>query len=240
MHKLSRSLMTSVLVFLFLSPAIRASTANSESTSLQLGSQIVVQLGRFSSIEVRNGGKVFVRHGATQRVTLLKGSQHYTQVTITRGDHLVIDKCKNKCPRGYELEIEIVAPDIAGISIADGGTIEVRGSFPRREGISVDVSQGGTIDIRSMRVDSVTASIDQGGTIFAKPQSTMIASVRQGGQITYWGEAQVRSSVRDGGVVSRGTANEAHKPLADFGPSLQPVPPVPSVPPIQPVRDQFR
>ena len=84
--------MTSVLVFLFLSPAIKASTANSESTSLQLGSQTVVQLGRFSSIEVRNGGKVFVRHGATQRVTLLKGIKHYTQVTNTPGDHVEIHK----------------------------------------------------------------------------------------------------------------------------------------------------
>ncbi|HEU4478501.1 MAG TPA: DUF2807 domain-containing protein [Pyrinomonadaceae bacterium] len=239
MYKPSRSLMTSVLVLLFLSPAIRVSTAHSESMLLPSGSQTVKPLERFSSVELRNGGKAILRHGPIQRVTLLKGSLDYTQVTIANRDRLVIDKCRNKCPRGYELEVEIVAPDVAGISIADGGTVEVRGSFPRREEIRVAVSQGGAIDLRAMTVDSITASIDQGGTIFAKPQSTMIASIRHGGQITYWGDAQVRSSVRDGGVVSRGTADEADKPLSDFDTSLQAVPPVPPVPPIQPNEDWF-
>ena len=237
MYKQSRFLMTSVLVLLFLSPAIRVSTAHSESTSLPIGSQNVVSLARFSSVELRNGGKAILRHGPIQRVTLLKGSLDYTQVTIANGDRLVIDKCRGKCPRRYELEVEIVAPDIAGISIADGGTVEVRDSFPRREEIRVAVSQGGAIDIRSLMVDFVTASVDQGGTIFAKPQSTLIASVRQGGQITYWGDAQIRSYVRHGGVVSRGTADEADKPLSDFDPSLQAVPPIPPVPPIQPNED---
>lgn len=211
-------------VLLLISPAIRVSTAHSESMSRPVGSQTVVPVGRFGSVELRNGGKVFLRHGATQRVTLLKGSPVHTQITIAGGDQLVIDKCRNKCPRGYELEVEIVAPDIAGISIADGGTIEVQGSFPRREEIRVAVSQGGTIDIRSMTVGSVTASVDQGGRIFTKPQSALIAKVLQGGNITYWGDAQVTSSVRHGGVVTKGTADEADKPLLDLGDAFQSVP----------------
>ena len=231
--KNSDFLVSSVLVLLLISPIIRVSTAHSESMSLLVGSQTVVPVGRFSSVELRNGGKAFVRHGATQRVTLLKGSPDYTQVTIAGGDRLVIDKCRNKCPRGYEFEIEIVAPDIDGISIADGGTIQARGSFPRREEIRVAVTSGGTIDIRSMTVDSVTASVDQGGIDFYK---TSIRPDRQRaprGNITYWGDAQVTSSVRDGGVVTKGTADEADKPLSDFGYSFQSVPPVPPLPPIQ-------
>ena len=235
----SRFLVTSVLSLLLISPAIRESTAHSESMPRLVGSQTVVQLGRFSSVELRNGGKVFVRHGATQRVTLLKGSPAYTQVTIAGGDRLVINKCRSKCPRGYELEVEIVTPDIAGISIADGGTIEVRGSFPHREEIKVAVSQGGTIDIRSLTVGSVTASVDQGGEILTKPQSAMVARVRQGGIIIYWGDVQVRSSVQQGGVVTKGTPDEANRPLSDFGPYLQSVPPTPPLP-VQPVRNLFR
>lgn len=228
------------LILLLISPAVRISTAHSESMSRPVGSQTVVPLGRFSSVELRNGGKVFLRHGPTQRLTLLKGSQDYTQVTIAGGERLVIDTCRNRCPRGYELEVEIVAPDIAGISIADGGTIEGRGSFPRREEIRVAVSNGGTIDIRSMTIDSVIASIDQGGRIFTKPQSAMIASVRQGGNITYWGDAQVISSVRHGGVVAKGSAYEASKPLSEFGDSLQSVPPVPPLPLVPTERILFR
>ena len=233
MYSKTRFLLTSVLFLLIISPATRVLTVHSESMSRPVVSQRVVSLGRFSSVELRNGGKVFVRHGATQRVTLLKGNPTFTDVTVAGGERLVIDKCRSKCPRGYELEIEIVMPDITAISIADGGTIAVRGNFPGREGMSVAVSQGGTIDIRSLTVDSVTASIDQGGIIFTKPRSAMIASVRNGGNITYWGDAQVTSSVQQGGVVAKGTADDAEKPLSDLAPSHQygsPVPPLPPVP----------
>jgi len=199
--------------------------------------QTVVPLAPFRSVELRNGGKAILRHGPVQRVTLLKGTLDYSQVTIVSGDRLVIDKCSNKCPRGYELEIEIITPDIYGISVAHGGTIASRGNFPRLAEIRIDVSNGGTIDIRSITVDSVNASVDQGGRIFTKPQVSMSASVRQGGIITYWGDAQVTSSVEHGGVVTKGTAEEADQPISDIGPSLPSVPQSPITPtrPIQPI-----
>ena len=233
---LQKPVFSSLLILSFLllhiSSAIRVSSAHSDSTSRAIGLQ-AGSLGRFSSVELRNGGKVFLRHGKTQRVTLLKGSSVYTQIAIAGEDRLVIDKCKNDCPRGYELEIEIVTPDISIVSIADGGTIEVLDSFPPRKEIRVAVSQGGTIDIRTLTVDSVTASVDQGGKILTKPQSAMIASVRQGGNITYWGDARVRSSVRDGGVVTKGTAEDADKPLSALSDSFQVVPVIPPLPPTQ-------
>ena len=236
MYIINRLLVTSVLVLLFLSPAISVSTACSESLWPPVG-QTPVQLARFSSVELRGGGKIILRHGPVQRVTLLKGSLTYTEVTIADGDRLVIDKCKSKCPRGYELEVEIVAPAIAGISIADGGTIEGRGSFPQRAEISVAVRDGGAIDIRSMPVDSVTAAVDQGGAIFTKAHSALNASIHQGGVITYWGDPRVVSSVQHGGFVIKGTADAENKPLSDFGDSFAHT--TPPVAPIQPVRNRF-
>ena len=235
MNPVCRLLVSSSLLLFILSPAI-GSIARSPSMSPPAGSQKVVPLGQFSSIELRGGGKAILRHGPVPRVTLLKGSLTYSPVTIASGNQLIVDKCRNRCPQGYELQIEIVAPDIAGISVTDGGTIEVRGTFPRRAELRVAVSDGGAIDIRSMMVDSVVASVNQGGMIFTKPQSAMIASVRQGGNIIYWGDAQVISSVRNGGVVTKGTADEEDKPLSDFGDQSQPTPPVPPIP-VQPVRN---
>src|SRR5688572_21550652 len=68
--------------------------------------QTVVPLAPFSTIELHDGSKIILRHGPTQRVTLLKGSLAYTRFTITDGGRLVIYKCQSRCPRGYELEIE--------------------------------------------------------------------------------------------------------------------------------------
>jgi hypothetical protein len=195
-----------------------------------------VSLAPFRSVEMRNGGTAVLRHGPTQRVTFLKGSPDHTQVSIASGDGLVIEKCKRKCDRGYELEIEIVTPELARITVAEGGTIQSRGTFPRQAEIGVAVDNGGTIDIRSMSVDGITASVVSGGRILAKPLTALAASVVDGGNITYWGDARVTPSIQHGGVVTRGTPADADKPLSEMGGLTSPAPPVPAVPPIKGLR----
>ena len=204
--------------------------------SVPVVAQTVVPLTPFRSIELRDGVKAILRHGPSQRVAFIKGSSDYTRVTIASADHLVIEKCVRKCPRGYDLEVEIVTPDIARLSVTDGGTIQSRGRFPRQAEMAVTVSNGGMIDIRSMAVGSVTASVVSGGGIFATPLTTLVASVVDGGSVTYWGDARVTSSIEHGGIVVRGSAADADKPLSDLSRPSTPVPPVPPVPPIESLR----
>lgn len=104
MYVSNRFLVASVL--LFMSPAVRVSTTASESMLAPIVEQKVVPLMPFGSVELRNGGKVILHHGPTQSATLIKGSLDYTGVTIADGGHLVIDRCKSECPRGYDLEID--------------------------------------------------------------------------------------------------------------------------------------
>src|SRR5262249_14485100 len=158
-------------------------------------SQAEVPVAAFDSIELHDGARVILRYGPIQRVTLIKGSLDYTSVTVADVGRLIINKCKSRCPRGYELEIELVTWDIARISVNDGGAIDSQGDLPRRAELQAGVSQGGTIDIRAMLVASVTASVEQGGSIFTTPQIALFASIEQGGNITYWGEPSVESSV---------------------------------------------
>lgn len=232
MSVIGQFLAASVIVYIFMSPVNKVSTGQSEPIPSPVVPQEVVSLAPFRSVELRSGGKVVLRHGLSQRVTLLQGSLDYTQVTVADAGQLVIDKCKTKCPRGYKLEIEIVTPHIAGISVADGGSIQSRGSFPRQSEIGVSASQGGTIDIRSIEADSVTASVAQGGRIFINPQNALLASVVDGGNITYWGDARVVSSIERGGDVTKGTAAEANQPLAEFGSLLTAIPATPAIPTI--------
>lgn len=196
--------------------------------------QTVVPVAPFRSVEMHDGGHVILRHGATQRVTLLKGSADCPHFTLADGDRLVIDKYKGQCLRGYKLEIEIITPYVAEIVATDGAVIESRGSFPRQAEIKTVVRNGGTIDIRAIATDRVTASVEEGGRILTMPQITLSSSVASGGQITYWGDAHVVSSVRNGGAITRGTAAEADKPLSELGPQ------VPPLRPIQPIRKLSR
>lgn len=200
--------------------------------------QTAVSVAPFRSVELHDGVHAILRYGPSPQVTLLKGSLDHTTFTITDQGRWVIDKCKGRCPRGYSVEIEIITPDIATIVVADGGSVESRGTFPRQAEIDVAVRQGGTIDIRSMDVDIVIASVEQGGRIFTKPQIAVSASVDNGGQITYWGDARVEQSVRHGGEIIKGREAEADKPLSELDPQVSIAPPVPPVPPALPRRQR--
>lgn len=192
-----------------------------------------IALPPFRSVELRHGGKAIVRHGPTQRVTFLKGSPDHTRVTVSSEGELLIDKCKSKCARGYELEIEIIAPELTRVSVAEGGRLQSRGSFPRQAEIGATVTNGGTVDIRSMSVGSVTASVVSGGRIFVTPLTAIVASVVQGGIILYWGDARVRQSIEQGGVIEKGTAADADELLSETTDTVAPVPPIPPTPPLE-------
>ena len=188
----------------------------------------------FSSVELRNGGKVSLVHGESQAVTLLAGDPKQASITIRDDGRLVIDRCQTDCPRNHDFAVEVVTPALGAIAVAEGGTIQIRGEFPPQPVIGVAVSQGGAIDIRSLPVANATASVYSGGRIFIRPGTALSAEVEQGGNITYWGDAVVTSSVRHGGVVVRGAAADADKELAELmGPQfVEPTAPIPPVPPV--------
>jgi hypothetical protein len=236
MFALNQLLALSVIVFSLVSPATKESDARSTTISSEVVAQKDVQVAPFTSVELRNGGKAIVRYGASQRVTLIKGSLNCTDVTVVNGDRLIIDTGKKDCPRGYELEVEIVTPNIKGLAVSNGGLLQGLGEFPGHTAISVAVNQGGVLDIRSIPVYSVTAAVRSGGRILVKPQTSLVASVADGGVITYWGNAMVTSSIKHGGIINRGTAAEADEPVSDLNPCLSATPSVPSTPPIAPVR----
>ena len=215
---------------------LAAVSAVASSVTLEPGRPLAVS---FSAVELRNGGRVNLIHGPSQRVTLLKGDPEEIAITIGADGRLVIDRCPKPCTGGHDLEVEVETPGVAAIAVAEGGTIQSRDEFALQPEIRVGVSQGGTIDIRSMPVANVTASVYSGGRIFTQAEAALSAKVEQGGNVTYWGDPVVKSSVRFGGVVVKGTATDVDRPLADLGiegpPPVPPIPPVPAVPAIQPI-----
>ena len=195
----------------------------------------VIPVASFDSIALSDGGRVVVRYGPVQRVTMIQGDPQFTRVRVD-DQRLVIDNAEGRCPRGYKLEIEVVTPQLSALSVSNGGTVQTAGAFPGVASLALAVEQGGTIDARSIVADRVNAAVDQGGRILTTARNALRATVDSGGVITYWGDVRdVRETVDHGGVVSRGAARDATKALSDFGPDhvLQ-IPPVPPVPPRNP------
>lgn len=185
----------------------------------------------YRAIMLEGGGHTVLRHGDVARVDFIKGDARHTDIRVADGK-LMVENCRLECPEGYEMMLAVTVPAIASLSVRDGGAIEALGIFPEQQALSAAVSEGGAIDIRAMPARDVTASVNDGGGIYAAPRASLTASVSHGGHIAYWGDMTVRRSVRDGGAIGPGRASDLHEPLAKLRPKLPPIPPLPDVPPI--------
>jgi hypothetical protein len=161
----------------------------------------VVPVGSFNRIALNGGGEVILKHGATQRVTLIKGSTAHTTFTVRNDGELDIDACNFSCPRQYDLTIEIVTPSIRGAAINGGGEIHTDGAFPAEPHFAAAINGGGEIDVRAIRAGNGAASIQGGGKIMLTAASTLAASVSGGGEIVYRGNPAVTQSIQGGGEV---------------------------------------
>jgi len=191
-----------------------------------------IPVGSFRSLTVHNGLQVVLRHGSEPGVKLLHGNLECVRVAIEGTDRLVIERLVDKCPNVHDMVLEVVTPEIGAVSVSDGGTVRSQGEFPRQQALQSAVANGGSLDVRALNADYVTAAVQSGGRIFARSDGSLLATIAQGGVITYWGNARVQSSIAHGGTVTRGRAADANKPLEAFdlaGPApVAPIPPVPA------------
>jgi hypothetical protein len=161
-----------------------------------------LQLPAFSAIEAHGGGHVVFHHGATQRVTVIKGDLKISQVTVKDGK-LMVDPCPTSCwLRSQELEVEVVAPRIEALAAHGGGSIEAKGPFPSQAKLAVAAHGGGSIDARAIAAETVAASVHGGGSIRVNAIATLAAEAHGGGSITYTGNPHVASSTHGGGSIS--------------------------------------
>jgi hypothetical protein len=176
-----------------------------------------VAVPAFRSVAARNGAHVVLRHGEQRRVTIIRGNTTTSVIRVEEKDRLVIDRCPDGCSRDYRLEVEIVAPEITGLSVSDGGRFRCVGTFPSQADVAAAVSNGGVLDLRAMNANDVSAAIHQGGRILTTPRQALSAAIAQGGVITYWGNPDVSQSIEHGGAVSRGKPADRDRPLDASG-----------------------
>jgi hypothetical protein len=161
-----------------------------------------VQVGHFDQIELHGGGHVTIRHGAQQSVTLIKGSTDITKFEIHDGGKLIIYTCKGTCTiEHYDLEIEIVTPDLASAAINGGGDIVAQGTFPARDNFAAAIHGGGDVDMLAISAATVEAAVHGGGDIHVTATKQLTAAVNGGGDISYRGNPHVTEAVNGGGAI---------------------------------------
>lgn len=160
-----------------------------------------IQVPAFHAIEVHGGGIVMLRHGAQQKVVLIRGDKNVARIEV-RGGTLDLSPCRDRCWGRHELKVEVTAPFIDGLHIHGGGDLTAVGNFPKQPSLNVSVHGGGDGDIRAMMADTVTATVHGGGDLKTKPLGHLRATVHGGGDIDYWGHPQVEAQTHGGGEVT--------------------------------------
>ena len=162
----------------------------------------VVAVPAFDSVQLRGGGSVVVRPGP-QRVIIISGSTQFTELRVDHRGQLRIDACDGRCPRNYDLRIEIHSPTVPDLAINGGGSIVAAPGFAPQGQLSAAVSGGGQIDARALAASKVSAAVNGGGEVLTGNSSSLSAAVNGGGLIQYSGNPHVSSAVRGGGAVVR-------------------------------------
>ncbi|MGE5563522.1 MAG: GIN domain-containing protein [Bacillota bacterium] len=158
----------------------------------------------FRSVRLIGGGDVEIVPGPVQRVTLINGSTELTHFQVRRYDQLEIStSCYARCPQHYNLRIRIESPTVPDVSVHAGGTIVASRGFAPQQEVAAAISAGGTIDLRAVAGDTVSAAVNAGGDIFVHPRVALNAAVTAGGDIHYIGDPQVSSAITAGGDVRR-------------------------------------
>lgn len=163
----------------------------------------VVPVPAFKSVQLRGGGSVVVRPGP-QSVTIVAGSTQFTSLRVDHRGQLRIDACNERCPRNYDLRIEIRSPQVPDLAINGGGSIAAAPGFAPQGQLSAAISGGGQIDVRAVAASNVSAAVNGGGEVLTGSSSSLSAAVNGGGEVRYAGTPHVSSVVNGGGRVVRG------------------------------------
>jgi len=162
-----------------------------------------VPLSPFRAVELHGGGSIILVPSSVQRIALEEGSSQITRFRVDQEGKLVIDACSRQCPPAYRLRMRIETPQLLGIGVNGGGMITAGNGFAPQKSLGVAVKGGGKIDVRSIDVGNVGASVSGGGAILVTARRSLAAAVNGGGEIRYSGNPAVTMAINGGGNVRR-------------------------------------
>lgn len=186
---------TALAALLLAAPAALAAPALAEQT---------ISVAPFRAIEVHGGGHVVLSHGDVQRVTLIRGDAKIADIHVDGDGTLMLAPCSGMCWGNHPLEVEVVTPAIAGLSVHGGGEIDAHSGFGAQPKLALEAHGGGEIDARAIAATDVSAEVHGGGEVELTAEKTLNADVHGGGAVRYWGHPSVNSEIHGGGSVKGG------------------------------------
>ena len=162
----------------------------------------------FHSVTIQGMGHVTFVHGAEQRVVLKQGDTNNTQVYVKDGD-LVFKSCPRKgwfgwnssCPVGYNLDVVITTPGLAGVEIDGSGKIEAAGGFPQQPKLDIEINGSGNVDLMNLPAASTDVAIHGSGKVLTTARDKLDVEIAGSGTVIYGGSPQISQTIMGSGAV---------------------------------------
>jgi opacity protein-like surface antigen len=180
-------------------------------TALLIGSaqaDTTVPVGQFRSVTIEGQGHITFVHGAQQRVVLKEGDTTNTKIYVKDGE-LIFKSCPgtgflgwgNSCPSGYDLQVEITTPGIAGVEIDGSGKFDTAGSFPQQPKLAIEINGSGNVDLSGLPAASSDVAIHGSGKVYTTAHDKLDVEIAGSGTVIYGGAPHISQTIMGSGVV---------------------------------------
>jgi|SRR6185312_1968909 hypothetical protein len=167
-----------------------------------------VSVGQFHSVTIEGMGHVTFVRGAQQRVVLKQGDTNNTQIYVKDGE-LVFKSCpgkgwfgwSNSCPMGYDLQVEVTTPGLAGVEIDGSGKFDTNGAFPQQPKLAIEINGSGNVDLSGMPASSSDVAIHGSGKVRTTAHDRLDVEIAGSGTVIYDGAPHISQTIMGSGVV---------------------------------------
>jgi hypothetical protein len=157
----------------------------------------------FEKVVISGGGNIYIHHSLVSKI-ILKGTR--TNVVKTKAEvvsDVLYINLSDKLTESSEFDVHIYTPVIKGIQLNGGGKVQVKEGFTVVDKFGCGINGGGRINLSSLKVNSLYASINGGGDIYTQVNKFLDGEIKGGGLILYQGSPKVESNIVSGGLIKK-------------------------------------
>lgn len=179
------------------------SSCAAQTSTIQVQDDSIVEQEKrveyFNKVDLSGGGDLFITHSPATRLKVVGSSTCLEWLEADVKSKTLVIKNKKHHPQDCKLKFYISAPELVSIQQGGGGNVKVLAGFDAADSFKYVLSGGGTVDMKEIKVNSFSATINGGGTMLIHVDKQLKAEINGGGSIAYQGNPEVISNIAAGG-----------------------------------------
>jgi hypothetical protein len=162
-----------------------------------------ITLSPFETVVAKGGGNIYFHYSPNTKVEIKGAGSCVEKFIVEVSSNTLSINPKNGFSENCRSEIHIFTPMVKEIQQDGGGSIKIKEGFASVDVFKCSINGGGNVKMTALRVDSLFASIDEGGEISAQVNKILHGKISGGGVIYYQGDPTVESFISGGGAIKQ-------------------------------------